>query len=494
MKAYTFGVVATLLNAISAAPAADKVVGLPGMNDTFSYDVYSGFLNLTETKRIYYLFEGSRSVNASTDPIILWSNGGPGCSSLLGWLSEVGTYMQNDDGSFVENPHSWNQFANILYLDHPAPVGFSTCNPNSNECHANDTSDGQDNLAAIRKFFEAFPEHKNKELWLSGESYAGIYIPYLLWNIDTFNNLNETLPEDKINLKGMMVGNGVTNWTYDTQPATFNMTYWHALMGQEMWDDLNDNQCDFSLMNFGKLPGPKCLALYERFQNITAKINMYKIFDPYMVAPTLTRTKQVKSYTSGDQLFEITDDVEEEYRGFSHRHYTPWMVGPFKESKSYYSALRGPAEFLNNATVRTALHIPDGHQTYMECNDGTLGFTYIMEERASQFIWEAMKGRYQMMKYSGNIDAVVPTDGTLGWINSLNRTVVTEWRQFNVSDWNETTNPNPQVGGWIENYEDLTFVSINGAGHMVPADRPDAIGYVVKHFINNQTIAPPISA
>lgn len=111
-----------------------------------------------------------------------------------------------------------------------------------------------------------------------------------------------------------------------------------------------------------------------------------------------------------------------------------------------------------------------------------------MEERGSQYVWEELKGKYRMMKYSGNIDAVVPTDGTLGWINSLNRTIVNEWRQFNSSD------TSGQVGGWIEDYDGLTFVSFLGAGHMVPADRPVAMKDIVYKWINDKPIPTPPTA
>lgn len=318
---------------------------------------------------------------------------------------------------------------------------------------------------------------KTRDLWLAGESYAGIYIPTLLYNIDKYNQ--GKAQADMINVKGMMVGNGVTNWTYDTQPATFNFSYWHALMGQEMWDELNELQCDFSGINFGRVPPRACLDLYTKFNNNTSKINMYKIFDPYMKAPTMTKKKSAETLIAGNQLLEVSDLEEEVVRGFSQRHYTPWMVSPLhKDSEAYFSALKSPASYLNNAAVRTALHIPDGHQAYEECNSGTLGFTFIMEERASQYVWEELKGKYKMMKYSGNIDAVVPTDGTLGWINSLNRTVVKEWRQFNSSL------TSGQVGGWVEDLDGLTFVSVLGAGHMVPTDRPVAIKYAISSFIN----------
>ena len=242
---------------VSAAPAADIVTSLPNMTN-FTYGVYSGFLNLTATKKIYYLFEESKN-DPKTDPLILWSNGGPGCSSLLGWLGEVGHYIQQDDGSFLENNHSFNMNASVLYFDHPAPVGWSTCK--DAECHANDTTDGIDNAAAVKAWFDLFPEFKTNNLWLAGESYAGIYLPTLLYQLDKYNQ-NVT---DKINVKGMMIGNGVTNWTYDTQPATFNMTYWHAIMGQDMYENLTANECDFSMMNFGKVPNRTCLDIFYNF-------------------------------------------------------------------------------------------------------------------------------------------------------------------------------------------------------------------------------------
>lgn len=66
---------------------------------------------------------------------------------------------------------------------------------------------------------ERFPAFKNNSIYISGESYAGIYVPLLANEINEWNK-NQTAFTEKINLKGFMVGNGVTNWTYDTFPAT----------------------------------------------------------------------------------------------------------------------------------------------------------------------------------------------------------------------------------------------------------------------------------
>jgi carboxypeptidase C (cathepsin A) len=129
-------------------------------------------LKLTDTKSIYYLFEESQN-DPTKDPVIMWSNGGPGCSSLIGWLGEIGPWIQQNDGSFMSNPYAWNKNASVLYFDHPAPVGFSYCS--GSECYANDTSDAVDNLAALQAWFAKFPEFKTNDFWLSGESYAGVY-------------------------------------------------------------------------------------------------------------------------------------------------------------------------------------------------------------------------------------------------------------------------------------------------------------------------------
>lgn len=71
-----------------------------------------------------------------------------------------------------------------------------------------------------------------------------------MWQIDNWNNNATTPAEDKINLKGMMVGNGVTNWTYDTMPATLSMGYWHALYNDDLYDKMQKDKCDYSLIEF----------------------------------------------------------------------------------------------------------------------------------------------------------------------------------------------------------------------------------------------------
>lgn len=85
-------------------------------------------------------------------------------------------------------------------------------------------------------WFEKYSDYKKNELYISGESYAGIYVPYLVNQIHHHNMANLGTDVFMPNLKGMMVGNGVTNWKYDTYPAYLEMGYWHSLYDTTTYD------------------------------------------------------------------------------------------------------------------------------------------------------------------------------------------------------------------------------------------------------------------
>ncbi len=103
----------------------DRVQGLPSCAPLPSA-WYSGFLNVRPTaKQLHYVFIESLS-NPKTDPIVIWFNGGPGCSSLLGLFQENGPFVIDDGETIIKpNPFPWNREANLLYIESPAGVGFS---------------------------------------------------------------------------------------------------------------------------------------------------------------------------------------------------------------------------------------------------------------------------------------------------------------------------------------------------------------------------------
>ena len=117
----------------------------------------------------HYWFVESES-DPANDPIGLWLNGGPGCSSMDGLLYEHGPLLVNHNGTeLVRNPYSWSTVANVLYLEAPAGVGFSYPPP-TGSFGANQTA--VDNTEALLAWFADFPEYKGNDFYISGESCA----------------------------------------------------------------------------------------------------------------------------------------------------------------------------------------------------------------------------------------------------------------------------------------------------------------------------------
>lgn len=115
---------ALLIGAVFAAPAADVMGNLPDA-PAFQTAMYSGYLTVSATKSLHYVFAESFN-SPATDPVIIWFNGGPGCSSMLGFMQENGPIAIDDGVSFIiSNPYPWNLKANVLWIESPAGVGYS---------------------------------------------------------------------------------------------------------------------------------------------------------------------------------------------------------------------------------------------------------------------------------------------------------------------------------------------------------------------------------
>lgn len=175
---------------VSAAPEADLVTSLPGWYAPLPSPLYSGFLSIPgSSKKLHYLLvEAEKPLDKATAPLVLWLNGGPGCSSLEGFFYEHGPLVVGDahappninfddgpsshanaTGKLFRNPWSWSRAANVLYLEAPAGVGFSY-SPVHKELSNGDNGTAADNLAALEQFFLAFPEYKTNDFYVSGES------------------------------------------------------------------------------------------------------------------------------------------------------------------------------------------------------------------------------------------------------------------------------------------------------------------------------------
>jgi len=141
---------------------------------------YSGYLEVSSTKKLHYVFVESEG-SPENDPVVIWFNGGPGCSSMLGFMSENGPWVINDNSTVIErNPHPWTAKANMLWIESPAGVGFSYGSIVKDLKHY-DMGQSEDAFVALEAFFSDFSEFLPNKLFISGESYAGLYVPYLSW-------------------------------------------------------------------------------------------------------------------------------------------------------------------------------------------------------------------------------------------------------------------------------------------------------------------------
>lgn len=137
--------------------------------------------------------------------------------------------------------------------------------------------------------------------------------------------------------------------------------------------------------------------------------------------------------------------------------YTPWARKNYGDDETVppCTFADGMLEYLNSADVREQLHIPTFVQPWTLCSD----IDYDSLQIGSQWIWESLKGKYRMLKFSGDTDGAVPTKGTLRWIDTLNRPVTEDWRPYFVDG---------ELAGSIKEWDGLTLGIIHGAGHMAP--------------------------
>lgn len=285
----------------------------------------------------------------------------------------------------------------------------------------------------------------------------------------------------------MLVGNGCTNWTYDCQPATNNMTYGHAIFSKEIWDKMVDEQCDYSGCEFGRDPSDACMDYLGETDDLMDDIDLYNVYLPWWgyESQAMCSAKENDAVREGlkhglgesvprrpFQPYRFTGD------------YSPWSFRHHKakkaETKKQFGCLGGDplTAYLNNAAVKEALHIPAKIQPWSDCSN----IDYTEQEKGSQYVWEQLKNEIRMLKYSGDKDGVVPTQGSIGWINALNRSEIVPWKA-----WSDAAG---QVGGYYWQLDGLDFATVHGAGHMVPQDEPQRAYQLIFNWIEGKPIDP----
>lgn len=138
-------------------------------------DQYTGWLDVGPKHLFFWYFKAETPATSppSAEPLALWLTGGPGGSSMLGMLQELGPCLINEHGNgTVYNPYGWNKDTALIFVDQPAGVGFSYVDEGEPLPSDSFTSAADMHLFLQLFVSQVFPEHKNGPLVITGESYA----------------------------------------------------------------------------------------------------------------------------------------------------------------------------------------------------------------------------------------------------------------------------------------------------------------------------------
>lgn len=168
---------------------------------------YAGYFKLerTHAAKMFYFFFESRG-KKTEDPVVLWMTGGPGCASELAVFYENGPFKITDNLTLVWNEYGWDKVSNIIFVDQPIGTGFSYSSDLRDIRH-NEAGVSEDMFDFFQAFFKAHPEFAKNDFFVTGESYAGHYVPAVTGRLHQAQKKKEGLP---INLKGFAIGNGLT--------------------------------------------------------------------------------------------------------------------------------------------------------------------------------------------------------------------------------------------------------------------------------------------
>jgi len=493
---------------VLAVPHEDLIESLPsyGIPPTAQY---SGYLNGTdgcdtETNGdycyIHYWFATSTLENDNDDiPVVLWLNGGPGSSSILGFLQEVGPLLMNNTGGLMDNPYAWTQVAHVFAMESPIGVGYSYCanqEQNNSTCQNSDTYTASTSRAALVDFFTTkFPELASNPFYITGESYAGVYIPTLAKEI-----VDDAVASSAMNLMGLAVGDPCTD-------NTAQMDSMDSLWYSHKYGLIDDAVFD-TLWNTCKIRSPTILARQQQQQQLSSKLSDDEEDD--------------------DTMKHMSKECKLAYRKFmlssSHGLSQGWK-DLFIDDYSLFAPTTNMEDddmttYMNREDVRRALHVDtapiknwplpnqgfDYTKQYDACNDEPT----IHESMIQFYQYLAPKLDGSIYVYNGDTDPCVSYEGTrtaikrVGyseldggsyrpWFYVHDATSIDVIREKAVMFGPDllSISTGVQFGGEIVDYEHkLSFLTVHGSGHMVPQFRPQAALHMLSKLLQEQPLSP----
>ncbi|CAH9136040.1 unnamed protein product [Cuscuta epithymum] len=398
---------------------------------------YAGYFKLKNTKnaRMFYFFFESRE-NRKSDPVVIWLTGGPGCGSELALFYENGPFHIQRNLSLTSNNYGWDKISNIIFVDQPTGTGFSYSN-NSNDTRVNEKGVSKDLYNFLQAFFKKHPEYAKNDFFITGESYAGHYIPALAFRVNEGNKKNKGI---HINLKGFAIGNGLTNPSIQ-YPAYTDYALEQNLINKTIYDKINRTvpACETSIKSCGTKGGNTCitalgtcLQIFNDILDVTGNINYYDI----------------REKCTGGRLCYDFSNME---------------------------------TYLNLKKVRKALGV--GNITYVSCNtDVQIAMERDWMTNLEVDIPSLLEEGITMLIYAGEFDLICNWLGNSRWVHAM------KWSgQENFSrapNVNFTVDGN--VKGTLKSHGPLSFLKVSDAGHMVPMDQPEAALVMLQRWMQGK--------
>ncbi|KQJ88429.1 hypothetical protein BRADI_4g17900v3 [Brachypodium distachyon] len=426
------------LGSCNGGGRGDRITKLPGQPEV-SFGQYSGYIGVDGkgSRALFYYF-----VEAELDPIskplVLWLNGGPGCSSLgVGAFSENGPFRPSGQ-VLVKNEYSWNKEANVIYLETPAGVGYSYSADAAYYQGVNDKMTAMDNMVFMQRWLEKFPQYKGRELYIAGESYAGHYIPQLAEVMVEFNK-NEKI----FNLKGLALGNPVLEFTTD-----FNSRaeyFWsHGLISDSTYR-IFTSVCNYSQYvseYYGGSLSPLCARVMNQVTRETSRfVDKYDVTLDVCLASVLSQSMILSPHRHVGQRIDVC--IEDE-----------------------------TVNYLNRKDVQEALHAKlIGVKNWAVCSSVLQYELLNLQIPTINIVGSLVKSGIRVLVYRTLVQNLA---------HDLGLKTSTPYRV-----WFE----GKQVGGWTQVYGDmLSFATIRGASHEAPFSQPKRSLVLYRAFLQGRPL------
>ncbi|KIX00857.1 uncharacterized protein Z518_09922 [Rhinocladiella mackenziei CBS 650.93] len=436
----------------SAIPDVDFDVG----------ESYAGLMPISDAKNaseLYFWFFPSTNP-AACNEILVWLNGGPGCSSLEGFLQENGPFLwQYGTYKPVQNKWAWTNLTNVVWVEQPVGTGFSQGTPTA-------TSE-EDVAAQFLGFFKNFVDTfamQGYTVYIAGESYAGYYVSYIA---DAMFNADD---KEYYNISSIMIYD--PSLSYDVLqehiPVTAFVDFWGPAL------DLNATFLA-QLHNMSDSCG------------YTAFMDEYLTYPPKGILPTPPNVDlDDDSCDTFDAVFYAISEVNPCFDIYQVLTTCPllWDVLGFPGSFDYVP--EGAFIYFNRTDVQKAINAPI--QEWLECTnvDVFVNGTDNSPPSALSVLPGVIEKADRVIIGHGIADMILLWNGTL--LATQNMTFngaqgfsvpPGEWDDFYVPYHTEYesqlgTIAGAGVMGQYHTERGLTLVTVDLSGHMVPQYAPSA--------------------